>query len=518
MNQYSSQTLLSKYGALSKHLHFIAFSTDLTPTRIFTWIQTRAAILSAVVAGLALAGCAMVGPDYARVEPDAPPQWQTELAGGLSSEKTTPEDLAHWWTTLGDTDLNHLMECAVTSNLDLKKARSSIREARALRGISRAAFFPTLDGDASATRYRARERYRGEENELYKAGFDSGWELDIFGGTRRRVEASQADLEVTWENLHDVLVSLLAEVALNYVEVRTYQARLDQTRANIKSQRESYELNQSLYEAGIIDGLAVHQSLYNLERSRSHLSTLNVGLAAAKNRLAVLLGQRPGSLDLSETKPIPVLPPTVAVGVPAETLRHRPDIRRAERNLAARTARVGVATADLYPKFRLIGSIGLESVTSEDLLEWSSRTWSIGPAVSWNIFHGGAIRQNIKVQNERQEQALIDYETTVLNALEEVENILVAYAEEQQRMENLSRGADAAQNAVLLSEDQFQAGLVDFSNVLDAQRAQLNFQDELVRSKGAVISNLVRLYKALGGGWETADRPPAPHLRESQGK
>jgi NodT family efflux transporter outer membrane factor (OMF) lipoprotein len=462
-------------------------------------------ILPAVVIGLILSGCVSVGPDYTKVEPDAPIKWHTELAGGLTTEDFQPETLACWWAALNDPKLESLVERAVKGNLDLKNARAKIREARALRGISRAGLFPTLDAGGSAIRSRSSENSgTGKEIKLYSAGFDAGWELDIFGRTRRAIEAAQADLEATHEELHDVLVSLLAEVALNYVEVRTYQSRLAVTEANIKSQKKTYELNRSRYQAGIIDDLAVQQSLYNLENTRSQIPTLQTGLEAAKNRLAVLLGKKPGEVhqELAEKKPIPMLPVTVAVGIPAETLRHRPDIRRAERNLAAQTARIGVATADLYPKFRLMGTIGLESISTGDFLESASRTWSIGPGISWNIFHGGAIRQNIKVQSALQEQALIQYESAVLKAQEEVENVLVAYAREQRRRESLARATDAAKRAVLLARDQYQAGLVDFSNVLIAQRSLLSFQDELAQSKGAVVSNLVRLYKALGGGWK----------------
>ncbi|MCD4763927.1 MAG: efflux transporter outer membrane subunit, partial [Desulfobacterales bacterium] len=436
---------------------------------------------------------------------DAPIKWHTELAGGLTTEELQPETLAQWWGTLNDPELESLVERAVKGNLDLKNARARIREARALRGIRRADLFPTLDAGGSATKSRSSENSgTGKEIKLYSAGFDAGWELDIFGGTRRAIEAAQADLEATQEDLHDVLVSLLAEVALNYVEVRTYQTRLAVTEANIKSQEETYELNRSRYHAGIIDDLAVQQSLYNLENIRSHIPTLQTGLAAAKNRLAVLLGKKPGEVhqELAEKKPIPMLPVTVAVGIPAETLRHRPDIRRAERNLAAQTARIGVATADLYPKFRLMGTIGLESISTGDFLESASRTWSIGPGISWNIFHGGAIRQNIKVRSALQEQALIQYESAVLKALEEVENVLVAYAKEQRRRESLAKATNAANRAVLLARDQYQAGLVDFNNVLIAQRSLLSFQNELAQSEGAVVSNLVRLYKALGGGWK----------------
>lgn len=470
------------------------------------WTKSVSRVLPAILVGLLFSGCVMVGQDYAKKEPDAPQEWHSDLAGGLRAEKLNPDVLTHWWTTLNDDELTSLIARAVTSNLDLKKAQARVRESRALRGISRASLFPTLDGEASVVKYQTSENGisgTGDEKDFYNANFDAGWELDIFGGIRRSVEAAQADLEASQENLHDVLVSLMAEVALNYVELRTYQTRLTQTKANIESQQHTYELNQSRFEAGIINELPVQQSLYNLERTRSHISSLHIGLEAAKNRLAVLLGQRPGILEqeLSSKKAIPVIPPSVAVGVPAETLRHRPDIRRAERNLAAQTARIGVATADLYPKFHLFGTIGLESLSSGDFFDSASRAWSIGPSISWNIFHGGAIRQNIEVQNARQEQALISYETTLLKALEEVENALVAYAREQLRMESLAAATAAAKNAALLAEDQFQAGLVDFSNVLDAQRAQLNFEDELAQSEGTVTANLIRLYKALGGGW-----------------
>jgi NodT family efflux transporter outer membrane factor (OMF) lipoprotein len=457
---------------------------------------------------LALAGCAAVGPDYARVKPDAPPEWHTQLQGGLTPGLPEPETLAHWWHALNDEELSSLEERAVNGNLDLKKARARIREARALRGISKADLFPTLDASASSTNYRISENNpTSNENKLYSAGFDAGWELDIFGGVRRSLEAAQANLEATQEDLYDVLVTLLAEVALNYVEVRTFQTALTVTESNIKSQEETYELNHSRYQAGIINELAVQQSLYNLERTRSLIPELQTGLEAAKNRLAVLLGEKPGAVhqELAERKSIPIPPARVAVGVPAEAMRNRPDIRRAERNLAAQTARIGVATADLYPKFRLTGTIGLESVSTGNFLTADSRTWSIAPGVSWNIFDAGAIRQNINVQSALQEQALIQYESTVLNAQEEVENVLTAYANEQRKRESLAAATYAAQKAVQLAQDQYKVGLVDFSNVLDAQRSLLSFQKELAQSDGAVTSNLIRLYKALGGGWKCTE-------------
>jgi NodT family efflux transporter outer membrane factor (OMF) lipoprotein len=471
---------------------------------------------------LSLTGCAPVGPNYTPVTPRAPEKWHAEIQSGLRAGHLDFETLAHWWMTLNDPELTSLVERAVKGNLTLKDAQSRLREARALRGISKAGLFPTLDAGASVTKARSSENgVARTDGKLYAAGFDASWELDIFGGIRRAAEAARANLEATRADLHNVLISLLAEVALNYIDVRTYQARLSAARANIKTQQKTYELNRSRYEAGISDELVVQQALYSLERSRSEIPTLQVGLEAAKNRLAVLLGENPGALhqELEAIKPIPVPPITVAVGVPAETLRNRPDIRRAERNLAAQSARVGVATADLYPKLQLFGSIGLESVSSEDFLKWSSRTWSFGPNISWNVFDAGAIRQNIKVQTARQEQALIQYESAVLNAQEEVENILVAFAKEQRRREFLARATEAARQADLLAKDRYRAGLVDFNNVLSAQLSLLSFQDQLVQSDGAVTTNLVRLYKALGGGWqyyEAAQENPMKTAKEKQ--
>lgn len=463
-----------------------------------------ATILLTILIVAALSGCAAVGPTYVPVQPQAPDKWSTELQGGLTAGLPETTTMAYWWKVLNDLDLSSLVERAVDGNLDLQAARAQIREARAHRGVSRAPFFPALDGAAAATGNRSSSE---GEYELYTAGFDAAWEIDIFGGSRRSVEAAEADLKAAQENLHDVFVSLLAEVALNYVEVCTYQNGLTVLEANLKAQQETYELNQSRFQAGIINELAVQQSLYNLEQTRSQIPALQTRLEAAKNRLALLIGEPPGAVhaELSRRRPIPVPPMELVIGVPAETLRRRPDIRRAERRLAAETARVGVATADLYPRFSLTGSIGLESLSTGDFLTAASRTWGFGPGISWKIFHGNAIRQNIEIHSALQEQALVHYEMTVLNAQEEIENVLVAYANEQRRHQALMTATAAARQADRLARDQYQVGLVDFNNVLDAQRSLLFLQDQLTLSEGAVTANLVRLYKALGGGWQALE-------------
>ncbi len=481
--------------------------------RIGSWAPRNGLIsLLAVLLSLTLAGCA-AGPKYTPVKPEAPNKWHTELQGGLTARQPDSKTLARWWTTLRDPVLSSLEERAVKGNLDLKKALERIREARALRGIEKAKLFPNLNASGSAqeirtSAYSTEETMeggrRGEESKLYKVGFDSSWELDIFGGIRRSIQAAQAELEATREELHDVLVSLLAEVSLNYVEVRTYQERLSAARTNMKAQQHIYELNLSRYHAGLIDELAVQQSRYVLESTRAQIPALETGLERAENRLAVLLGEKPGSLhqELAPNRTIPVPPVTVAVGIPADTLRHRPDVRRAERELAAATARIGVAKSELYPKFNLSGTIGLESVSTGHLWEWVSRTSSFGLNVLWKIFHAGALRQNIKVQTARQKQAFIQYESTVLKAMEEVENALVAYAKEQQRLESLKSAVKAAKLAYEIAWDRYKAGLVDFTDVLDAERSLQSYQDKLAQSEGAVTSNFVRLYKTLGGGWK----------------
>jgi NodT family efflux transporter outer membrane factor (OMF) lipoprotein len=445
-----------------------------------------------------------VGPDYVPPDTSVSATWHTQFKEGLTAEEMDPQALAAWWTTLNDPELSSLIDRAVLGNLDLKKALARVREARARRGMAKADLFPTLDATGSATWSRtSKDTGTGKTNDLYATSFDAGWELDIFGGVRRSVEAAGADLQATQEDLRNVLVSLLAEVALNYIDVRTSQVLIAVAEANLEAQSETYQLTQWRYEAGLSDELAVQQARYNLENTRSLIPAFRTRLEEAMNRIAVLLGEQPGKVhpELEKREPIPVTPLNVAVGVPADLLRRRPDVRQAERQLAAQTARIGVATADLYPMFTLSGSIGLEAFSLSNLS--SSGAWSLGggPRITWAIFKGGAIRQNIEVQSALQEQALIQYEATILSALEEVENALVAYAEVQQRRQSLSEATQAAQKAVDLAQHRYQAGLTDFNNVLDAQRSLLSFQEQLAQSEGTVTSNVVRLYKALGGGW-----------------
>lgn len=453
---------------------------------------------------LLLMGCASVGPDYRAPDLELPEQWNSELIDEMTVTHLDSESLSDWWSALNDPVLMGLIQRAKEGNPDLRKAQARVREARTRRGISEADRFPTLKGTGSANGSGSSEETgSGTERELYTVGFDASWELDLFGAVNRSVEAAEAEIEANEEDLRDVLVSLLAEVALNYVDVRLFQTKLSIAKTNLAAQEETYKLTQWRFEAGLTGQLDVEQARSNLEQTRSQIPTLETGLEQAMNRLAVLLGENPGSVNnlLSEQTPIPVTSVEIAIGLPADTLRRIPSVRRAERQLAAQTAQVGVATAALYPSFTLLGSIGLEALSLNNLFSAASQSWKIGPNLSWTIFDAGRIRQNIEVQNALQEQALINYEESVLEALEDVENALFAYAKEQVRQQSLDEAVQAAQCATDIARDKYASGLIDFQVVLDAQRSLLLFQDQLAESNANMTSDLIRLYKSLGGGW-----------------
>ena len=464
------------------------------------------ALLPAALMLFIFAGCAAVGPDYVTPDTPMPEAWHTPAKSGLVGDRLSKEALAAWWSILNDPVLTNLVESAVAGNLGLKEARARVREARARRGLSEAGRFPTIDARGSARSSRSSEETgSGSERKLYAAGFDAAWELDVFGGKKRAVEAAGAELQASEEDLRDVLVSLLAEVALNYVDLRSFQTRLSIAEANLDAQKETFNITRWRRQAGLTTQLDVEQAKYSLEQTRAQIPGFQTGLEQAKNRLAILIGHHPGSLRdaLAERRAIPVTPLEVAVGVPADILRRRPDVRRAERRLAAQTAQIGVATADLYPRFSLLGSIGLEALSPGNLFSLGSRTHGIGTTVDWPLFDAGAIRSNIEVQSALQEQALIQYQAAVLTALEDVENALFAYAKEQSRRQSLIEGTEAARRAVDLAQKQYSFGIIEFGTVLIAQRSLLSLQEQLAVSEGGVTSNLIALYKSLGGGWKS---------------
>lgn len=475
--------------------------------------MVRTLVLAAPL--LLLSGCA-VGPDHA--PPNAPNQsaWPAPLEAGVSTEAA---DLRAWWSGFHDPILDSLIDRAFAGSLDLREAAARVKEARALRGLATADRLPAVDARGSGTLRRSSGNSfggpggpPGEESDLYDAGFDASWELDLFGGVRRSIEAADADAAAAVESQRDARVVLAAEVARNYILYRSAQARLGIARQNVQAQQETLDLSSDRFNAGIASELDVARARAQLETTRSRLPTLQASLRAAAFRLDVLLGLMPGALapELEAGAAVPPTPAAIPIGLPAELVRRRPDIRRAERALAAATARVGVATADLYPRFTLDGSFGFESGQFGTLFRAGSRTWAAGPlAVRWPVFDGGRIRSNIRASEARQEQALVAYERAVLAAYEEVANALVAYARVRERRDSLAQAVEADRRAVELASELWRRGLSDFLNVLDTQRVLFQLEDQLAESDAEVTTNLVALYKALGGGWDHPDAEAA---------
>ncbi len=390
-------------------------------------------------------------------------------------------------------------------------ADARIREARAQRIVVASNAYPEVDAVGNYSRSRTSENANTSKvtaipggSNLFLAGFDASWEIDVFGGVRRAVEAADADIAVTVESRRDVLVTLLAEVARNYLEVRGSQTRLGVTEKNIFTQQQALEIAKARYEAGLSSELDVAQAQAQLAATEAQVPALETSLRQAIHQLGVLLGQGPESLleELLLLEPIPAGPPAVPAGLPSELLRRRPDVRQAEQELAGATARVGVATADLFPRFFLTGLVGQSSVSGSDFFQASSRYWSIGPTISWPVFTAGRLRAQLAVQGAREEQAAIRYERTVLSALKDVEDALVAYTKEQATRDSLMQAVKANRLASDIANELYTRGLVDFLNVLVTQRAQYNNEDALAQSAQRVSSNLVALFKALGGGWQ----------------
>lgn len=456
------------------------------------------------------AGCA-VGPDYHAPAAAAPSHWAEGLAGG---EKASPADLALWWQGFHDPELDSLIERAVRSNLDLRIARARVLETRARYGIAVSALAPAADASGSDSRVQAshHQPVLGSvplppdtpfDNEVYQAGVDASWEIDVFGGRRREVEAARAEVDASEYGERGVMMVLLGDVARNYIDVRGTQRRLSIADENIQAQRQGLAITQDRYAHGLATDLDVEESATLLSETRAELPSLRTALQASIHRLGVLLGQDPGALlaELSARAPIPAAPATVPVGLPSDLLLRRPDVRQAERRLAAATADIGVATSDLFPKFYLTGGAGYQSVSAGDWFSSGSSFWSVGPSVQWKLFDAGRVRANIRVQNAKQEEALAAYERTTLTAFEEVENGLVSYADEQLRHRSLENAVATSRNSLNLANRLYQNGLTDFIRVLDAERSLYAAQDRLAQSDEAIAADLVSLYESLGGGW-----------------
>ncbi len=463
----------------------------------------RACVLLA--AGL-LGGCAALGPDPTRPQPAVPAAWQR--AAAFDSAPPDTATLAQWWRQLADPVLTELVDAALSASPDLASATARLREARARRGLAGANLFPTVTASGNVSTSRgSRETGAGSRVELYSAGFDAAWEPDVFGGRRRGIEAAQADLEQSVASLAGTQVSLVAEVALNYVEVRAFQARIAIATNNLASQLETLQLTRWRNQAGLATSLDVEQSRAGAEQTRAQIPALQTSLAEAQHRLGLLLGREPGALvpRLAAAAPIPEVPARIAVGIPADTLRRRPDVLAAEHKLAAETARIGEAMAAGAPGFKLSGSIGLEALSLGALGAGSALARSLAAGVSGVLFDAGRVRQQVEIRGAIRDQALVAYEVAVLAALEDVENALVALDNSGRRQAALRDAVDAARNASLLALQRYGAGLIDFQVVLDSQRTVLTIEDSLAATRAEGASALVRLYKALGGGWSAQD-------------
>lgn len=467
-------------------------------------------IAPSILLSLSVGGC-MVGPNY------KPPQVAVPSAYHEQFEPETnqpSQDLSRWWQLFHDGQLDALVEEAAQANHDLRLAEARVREARAQSGVTRSALFPSVDASGSYARQRLSQntpdafaaQAAGEslQGNYFNAGLDMNWELDIFGGNRRALEGSQADLAASVETRRGALITVIGDVGLSYLELRGLQKQLQVARDNLRLQEQTLDLTRDRFRAGLASELDTARAEAQAADTRSSIPLLEQDIQRSIHRLGILIGKEPAELEsrLSVAAPIPPAVPGIPVGLPSDLLRRRPDIRNAERQLEAATARIGVATADLFPRFFLTGAAGLQSINASDFFDAGSRFWSIGPSVQWPIFTAGRIRQNIKVQNAREEQAAIRYEQTVLTSLEEVENALVACGKEQEHRRALVESEAANRRAVELADERYRSGLVDFLNVLDTQRSLLVVQDELAQSDRTIDQNLVRLYKALGGGWQ----------------
>lgn len=468
-----------------------------------------------------------VGPDYQQPELVLPANWSDSVATADEQSATkSNQDLARWWRQLGDSQLDQLIDEALAGNLDLRSAKARLQQARATRDQAEAELYPTLKASGNVNQREVDGSGNGATSggsnigagigsggvgstvngTTYAPGLDASWEIDIFGGIRRGIEASTADEAAYEAKLHNARVSLIAEVARNYVELRSYQRRLAIAKDNLASQSETAQITEWRYQAGLANASDVEQAKTSREQTRASIPDLEVGLRTAENRLAVLLGRNPGELreQLAKAKDLPALPASLATGIPTDVLRQRPDLIAAERSLAAETARVGQKLAKRFPSLTLSSSLSWYTFASAGM---STAIQSIGASLGTTLFDAGRLRAAVDIQSAVQEQALVSYQNSVLTALEEVENALKSYAAGHDRVEARRAAADSARNAAQLASQLYQSGLADFQTVLDSERTRLTAEDSLATAEAGLRTSLISLYKALGGGWQETPTP-----------
>ena len=489
--------------------------------------QNRSAWRSGLTRGLPLlfgslwlSACA-VGPNYVKPEVPVTEKFEGAALGTYSQE----EGVVRFWEQFGDDTLNTLVTDSLASNHDLRIALSRFYEARAIRGQSRFDLAPTITASGGYTEQRYAQVQSGglipsDKTEIYDAGFDAIWELDFFGRIRRNIEARNADLRAAAADLHDAQLIVIAEVARTYFELRGQQSQLDVARRNVTNQQSTLDLTNARLNAGRGTELDTSRAQAQLSATLGTIAPLEAAVSRSIHRLSVLTGREPTALTstLNTARELPPLPNVIAVGNPADLLRRRPDIRASERTLAADTARIGIAVADLFPKVTFTGSVGYAAGSASNFGDSGTGTRLIAPGISWAAFDIGRVRTQIAGARAHADGSLARYEQTVLRALEETEDALVTHARSRERLQHVAASAQASGTAARLARARYDGGISDFLTVLDTERTQLEAENRLAQSRTETATSLVAVYKALGGGWEEAPLPrEAPIAAASTG-
>ncbi|AUX72223.1 efflux transporter outer membrane subunit [Erwinia pyrifoliae] len=489
-----------------------------------------------IAAALSLSGC-VLGPDYQPPRP-AMPEVFNSMQAQQGAKPLASATRADWWKAFNDPQLDSLIERAVQGNLSLQQAVLRIAGARQQLNQARGAWAPSVSSNARFTRQQLGvkgelesqgidDRLNGVDNAdsvrpaldslekpigLYQGSFDASWELDLWGKVRRQVEMADARQQQSAEERNDALVSLEAEVARAYLQLRGAQAITQTIETQIDVAQQTLDLTQSQQRNGLAPQTNVENARAQLSSLRAQLPQYQAQIHQAMNGLAVLTGQVPGALDaeLTARKALPVLPPAVSVGVPSELARRRPDVRAAEASLHAATASIGVSVAQLFPSLSLSGQFGMRNSDASYLDNWSSHFYSFGPSVTLPIFQGGRLVSNVKLARAQQASAALQYRQTVLTALQDVENALVSYRSDRQQVTGLDESVQALQNAFNLASDGYRQGLSSFIEPLDAQRQLAQVQQQAEQARVQSRLDLVALYKALGGGWESWQKVNLP--------
>jgi NodT family efflux transporter outer membrane factor (OMF) lipoprotein len=502
-----------------------------------------------------LVSACSVGPDWKPVHSWSPTSWFTSRPKPVTAppaDASLPAEAPvdpNWWTLFNDPELTSLEQRVAAANLNVRLYTIRLAESRSQRQITGADQFPSLQADSSYTRERVSQKgvlslFGGSSGgsgtptsfgsngssangmtgtsgaipnsaaggkeippfNLWQGGFDASWELDLWGRVRREVESADASVEASRDARRNALLSVLAEVARDYVQLRGLQTQLQIANDNIHTAQQSLDLTQARYRGGLTTDLDVANAAAQLATDQSQVPQLEQQQDEQINALSFLLGEAPQALraELITPNAVPPVPPRVPIGVPSELAERRPDIRQAEAQLHSATADIGVAIGDFYPKITLDGSFGLQALQFKDLGNWAARQYGLGPTITLPIFEGGRLRATLELRKVQQQEAALNYQQTVLQAWHDVDNALTAYANEQRRRDSLQESVTQNKRAVNLAQQRYTQGVADFLNVLDAERSLLSAQLQLADSTTTVSQNLVQLYKALGGGWETS--------------